>query len=249
MSDNFLTIAQLLSSSANSTPFRSLIKTFFIFHLLSNIDLDETKGTLTTHAWLKMQWTDTKLKWDNSSYGGISVIRVSADEVRLTAQITRSINQNLIALLPLPPTRSGSPIWQFTTALSRTSSTTSPKQISSFTMGARFCGWVYQLEKISFYIKSTAHESRSNLLIWHMNEMMWKSSQVPTAKFETYCPMNLKFWPYDTQHCNIKVNKTALITSLIGLIMQSLMSLHFRLDRGRTRDMRSIYSTMSSALM
>lgn len=55
-----------------------------------------------------MQWTDTKLKWDNSSYGGISVIRVSADEVRLTAQITRSINQNLIALLSLPSNQ----IWQ-----------------------------------------------------------------------------------------------------------------------------------------
>lgn len=165
MSDNFLTIAQLLSSSANSTPFRSLIKTFFIFHLLSNIDLDETKGTLTTHAWLKMQWTDTKLKWDNSSYGGISVIRVSADEVRLTAQITRSINQNLIALLSLPSNQ----IWQPDLTVYNSAEPNIVDHFAKTNKLIYYGGtvlWVsFQLEKISFYIKSTAHESRSNLLI------------------------------------------------------------------------------------
>lgn len=47
-----------------------------------HIDLDETRSVLASHIWLKMKWTDTKLKWDNRSYDGITEIRVNADEVR-----------------------------------------------------------------------------------------------------------------------------------------------------------------------
>lgn len=47
-----------------------------------NIDLDETKGTLSTHAWMKMNWSDSKLSWDNASYGGIDSLHLTADEVR-----------------------------------------------------------------------------------------------------------------------------------------------------------------------
>jgi Neurotransmitter-gated ion-channel ligand binding domain len=49
---------------------------------LINIDLDEKRSVLTSHAWLKMNWSDTKLTWDNESYNGISELRVTADEVR-----------------------------------------------------------------------------------------------------------------------------------------------------------------------
>lgn len=49
------------------------------------MELDETRGVLTTHGWLKMNWTDSKLKWSNASYGGISEIRVQADEVSINS--------------------------------------------------------------------------------------------------------------------------------------------------------------------
>lgn len=29
--------------------------------------------------------------------------------------------------------------------------------------------------------------------------------QVPTAKFKSYCNMNLKHWPFDEQKCEIKI--------------------------------------------
>ena len=48
-----------------------------------NIALDETRGVLTTHAWARLNWTDSKMSWDNSSYDGIGVIRVTPDEARL----------------------------------------------------------------------------------------------------------------------------------------------------------------------
>lgn len=47
-----------------------------------HLELDERRGVLTTHAWLKMNWTDSKMKWDNNSYGGISEIRITPDEAR-----------------------------------------------------------------------------------------------------------------------------------------------------------------------
>lgn len=48
---------------------------------LINIDLDEKRGVLTTHAWLKMNWSDVKLSWDPKAYDGIQEMRVGADEV------------------------------------------------------------------------------------------------------------------------------------------------------------------------
>lgn len=47
---------------------------------LIHMDLDETRGVLTTHAWLKMNWTDSKLSWDNESYA-MNDLHVAADEV------------------------------------------------------------------------------------------------------------------------------------------------------------------------
>lgn len=48
---------------------------------LIHMELDETKGLLDSHIWVKMFWNDSKLIWDNASYGGIGEIRVDADEV------------------------------------------------------------------------------------------------------------------------------------------------------------------------
>lgn len=48
---------------------------------LINIDFDETRGVLTSHAWLKMNWTDSKLSWDKQMYN-ISELRVQSDEAR-----------------------------------------------------------------------------------------------------------------------------------------------------------------------
>lgn len=47
-----------------------------------NLDLDEGKSVLKTHAWLKMNWTDSKIKWDNYSYGGITELHVQSDEAK-----------------------------------------------------------------------------------------------------------------------------------------------------------------------
>lgn len=50
---------------------------------LINIDLDENRGVLTSHAWLKMNWSDSKLQWKPEDYNGIDHLRIGADEVNL----------------------------------------------------------------------------------------------------------------------------------------------------------------------
>lgn len=46
-----------------------------------HMDLDEKEGVLETHAWLKMNWTDSKLKWDPKKYSDITTFNIHADEV------------------------------------------------------------------------------------------------------------------------------------------------------------------------
>lgn len=47
---------------------------------LIHMELDETRGVLTSHAWLKMNWSDSKLSWDSNS-NGMTDLHVAADEV------------------------------------------------------------------------------------------------------------------------------------------------------------------------
>lgn len=50
---------------------------------LINIELDENRGVLTSHAWLKMNWSDAKLQWKPEDYNNIDQLRIGADEVGL----------------------------------------------------------------------------------------------------------------------------------------------------------------------
>ncbi|KAG5679171.1 hypothetical protein PVAND_008761 [Polypedilum vanderplanki] len=45
------------------------------------------------------------------------------------------------------------------------------------------------------------HFAKTNKLIYSDGSVLW----VPTSKFETYCTMNLKMWPFDEQNCEIKL--------------------------------------------
>jgi Neurotransmitter-gated ion-channel ligand binding domain len=53
-----------------------------------HMELDETRGVLETHAWMKMNWSDSKLKWDTKAHGDIYQLNVAADEVRVKSSRT-----------------------------------------------------------------------------------------------------------------------------------------------------------------
>ena len=46
-----------------------------------HINLDETKGVLSTHTWLKMNWTDSKLSWNPSDYENLATLHVRPSDV------------------------------------------------------------------------------------------------------------------------------------------------------------------------
>ncbi|XP_021968187.1 acetylcholine receptor subunit alpha-like 2 [Folsomia candida] len=50
---------------------------------LINLDLDPEKDMLNSDAWLKFTWTDSRLTWDPSEYGGLKNMRVSPDQLWL----------------------------------------------------------------------------------------------------------------------------------------------------------------------
>ncbi|CAM1294855.1 CHRNA9 (predicted) [Pycnogonum litorale] len=45
------------------------------------IDVDERNQILTTNCWLNEIWIDNNLRWNESDFGGISVIRIPAEKV------------------------------------------------------------------------------------------------------------------------------------------------------------------------
>lgn len=64
---------------------------------LIHIDLDETKGVLTTNGWLKINWTDSKLSWNPSDYENLATLHVAAGDVwQPDLTIYNSASANLI---------------------------------------------------------------------------------------------------------------------------------------------------------
>ncbi|XP_063222311.1 acetylcholine receptor subunit alpha-type acr-16-like [Bacillus rossius redtenbacheri] len=46
-----------------------------------HIEMDELKSIMTVHGWVKMGWTDEKLKWNESEYGGLSMLHIADHEI------------------------------------------------------------------------------------------------------------------------------------------------------------------------
>ena len=59
----------------------SVTTNLYVSLTVIHMELHETKGILETHAWIKLNWTDSKLKWNISDYDNITHCHVSADEV------------------------------------------------------------------------------------------------------------------------------------------------------------------------
>ncbi|XP_068130039.1 acetylcholine receptor subunit epsilon-like isoform X2 [Hyperolius riggenbachi] len=51
--------------------------------LTNLISLNEKEETMTTNVWLQLEWNDFRLVWNDTDYGGITVVRVSHDMVWL----------------------------------------------------------------------------------------------------------------------------------------------------------------------
>ncbi|XP_020290540.1 neuronal acetylcholine receptor subunit alpha-7 isoform X1 [Pseudomyrmex gracilis] len=45
------------------------------------IDVDEKNQILTTNAWLKLEWTDYNLQWNETEYGGVKDLRITPNKI------------------------------------------------------------------------------------------------------------------------------------------------------------------------
>jgi hypothetical protein len=110
---------------------------------LRHFDVDEVKSVLTTHVWFRMQWTDSKLKWNPEKYGNQSLLHVGDHEV-----------------------------WQPDLTLYNSASGSA----------------------IDYY-------GNTHCLVYSTGSVLW----VPPTKFDSFCQLDLKYWPFDTQKCEIVI--------------------------------------------
>ncbi|XP_068130040.1 acetylcholine receptor subunit epsilon-like isoform X3 [Hyperolius riggenbachi] len=71
--------------------------------LTNLISLNEKEETMTTNVWLQLEWNDFRLVWNDTDYGGITVVRVSHDMVWLPDIVlenkSKTYNANEVNLL------------------------------------------------------------------------------------------------------------------------------------------------------
>ncbi|KAL3266434.1 hypothetical protein HHI36_010608 [Cryptolaemus montrouzieri] len=122
---------------------------------LRHFDLNEFKSQLTVHAWIRMVWTDEKLKWNPEDYGGLSVVRLADHE-----------------------------IWQPDLFLYNSATST-----------------------------AVGHYANTHFLVYENGEVLW----VPPCQFTILCDLNLKYWPFDEQTCQMGFGSWTYSGDLIDL--------------------------------
>ncbi|CAH1173693.1 unnamed protein product [Phaedon cochleariae] len=72
----------LLNYDKFSRPAQHYNKTTVQFGMsIRHIDMNEFKSTLTVHCWLRLVWTDEKLKWDPEDYGNLTLLNLAEHEI------------------------------------------------------------------------------------------------------------------------------------------------------------------------
>nr|CAH7738580.1 unnamed protein product [Callosobruchus chinensis] len=106
-----------------------------------HVEANEFKSTFTVFSVLHLAWTDEKLKWNSSDYGGIKKLHLAEHE-----------------------------IWQ--------------PDISLFNSASSI---------------SVSHYSNTHFVAFSYGEVSWS----PPAQFTVLCNFDLRYWPFDTQHCHL----------------------------------------------
>uniref|UniRef100_A0AAU6PBI1 Nicotinic acetylcholine receptor alpha3 n=1 Tax=Protohermes xanthodes TaxID=1452977 RepID=A0AAU6PBI1_9NEOP len=108
-----------------------------------HFDLDELKSLFTVHCWVKLHWTDQKLKWNASDFGGLTTLHLADHE-----------------------------IWQ---------------------------------PDIVMYNSATGasidHYGNTHCIAHEDGTVLW----VPPSQFVVFCNLNLRYWPFDTQTCMLRL--------------------------------------------
>ncbi|XP_043282936.1 acetylcholine receptor subunit alpha-type acr-16 isoform X1 [Venturia canescens] len=122
------------------------------------IDVDEKNQILTTNAWLKLEWNDYNLQWNETEYGGIKGLRIT-------------------------PNR----LWK-------------PDVLMYNSADEGFDG-TYQ----------------TNVVVTHNGSCLY----VPPGIFKSTCKIDITWFPFDDQHCDMKFGSWTYDGNQLDLVLNS----------------------------
>ncbi|XP_015127141.1 neuronal acetylcholine receptor subunit alpha-7 [Diachasma alloeum] len=122
------------------------------------IDVDEKNQILTTNAWLKLEWTDYNLQWNESDYGGVKDLRITPNK-----------------------------LWK-------------PDVLMYNSADEGFDG-TYQ----------------TNVVVTHNGSCLY----VPPGIFKSTCKIDITWFPFDDQHCDMKFGSWTYDGNQLDLILNS----------------------------
>ncbi|XP_033176930.1 neuronal acetylcholine receptor subunit alpha-7 isoform X3 [Bombus vosnesenskii] len=122
------------------------------------IDVDEKNQILTTNAWLKLEWMDYNLQWNESEYGGVKDLRITPNK-----------------------------LWK-------------PDILMYNSADEGFDG-TYQ----------------TNVVVTHNGSCLY----VPPGIFKSTCKIDITWFPFDDQHCDMKFGSWTYDGNQVDLVLSS----------------------------
>ncbi|XP_017892843.1 neuronal acetylcholine receptor subunit alpha-7 isoform X1 [Ceratina calcarata] len=122
------------------------------------IDVDEKNQILTTNAWLKLEWNDYNLQWNESEYGGVKDLRITPNK-----------------------------LWK-------------PDILMYNSADEGFDG-TYQ----------------TNVVVTHNGSCLY----VPPGIFKSTCKIDITWFPFDDQHCDMKFGSWTYDGNQVDLVLSS----------------------------
>ncbi|XP_025075030.1 acetylcholine receptor subunit alpha-type acr-16 [Pogonomyrmex barbatus] len=122
------------------------------------IDVDEKNQILTTNAWLKLEWTDYNLQWNQSEYGGVKDLRITPNK-----------------------------LWK-------------PDILMYNSADEGFDGTF-----------------QTNVVVTHNGSCLY----VPPGIFKSTCKIDITWFPFDDQHCDMKFGSWTYDGNQLDLILNS----------------------------
>ncbi|CAL1674416.1 unnamed protein product [Lasius platythorax] len=122
------------------------------------IDVDEKNQILTTNAWLKLEWTDYNLQWNETEYGGVKDLRITPNK-----------------------------LWK-------------PDILMYNSADEGFDG-TYQ----------------TNVVVTHNGSCLY----VPPGIFKSTCKIDITWFPFDDQHCDMKFGSWTYDGNQLDLVLNS----------------------------
>ncbi|KYN17440.1 Neuronal acetylcholine receptor subunit alpha-7 [Trachymyrmex cornetzi] len=121
---------------------------------------DEKNQILTTNAWLKLEWTDYNLQWNESEYGGVKDLRITPNKLWKPDILMYNRTTNLCIAMKLYI-----------------------NHLKYLNADEGFDG-TYQ----------------TNVVVTHNGSCLY----VPPGIFKSTCKIDITWFPFDDQHCDMK---------------------------------------------